>query len=325
MIVFRTDASQKTGFGHLNRSAYLASLLKSKCGVLFCVNQDKAVTRFLEEKRLPFCSLKELERLKDPEVKSVVFDLRSFSDDDLRLLRRAREEKLKTVQITDLGLSQQDTDYTVDGSIITLFPYPGEKSNNLLFGPEFAILHHRFRHFNKIARKYRKAIRNVFICFGGGVTYRHLRQAVDLLTRHGFEVKIAPGFYLKKNSPKTLRRIYPKVHFVGKTQSLARAFFEADAAIITSGVAAYEAAAVGTPALYFYYHDEQKSIAQAFQNKGAGLEISDIDDLLHVDLIDKMKTLTVEKRIEMGLNGKQLVDAGGVYRVIDFFERNHII
>jgi spore coat polysaccharide biosynthesis predicted glycosyltransferase SpsG len=328
MIIFRTGASQETGFGHLNRSTYLASLLKSKCEVLFCVNKDRTVTRFLEEKKFSYCTVKDLERRGETGFSSVIFDLRDFDEDDLRLLHHAKKNDKKTVQITDLGLSKQDVDYIIDGSIVALYPYDEhdeEEPGTRLIGPGYSILHTRFRHFHKVQRKYRQKIRKVFICFGGGLKYRDLRKAVDLSIRHGYEVKIAPGFYLKKGNIKTLHRIYPGIRFVGHAPSLARSFFEADVALITSGIAAYEAAAVGTPALYFYYHDEQKSIASAFEKHGAGLVISNIDDLLSVNWIDKMKELTCEKRIRMGLSGKETVDARGVYRVIEFFEKNRIV
>jgi spore coat polysaccharide biosynthesis predicted glycosyltransferase SpsG len=325
MIIFRTDASVKTGFGHLKRSSYLASLLRSKTAVLFCLGslKDKTVTRYLEEKKWSYCSLKQANRLEDPGVKGIIFDLRYFADDDLRLIERARARQWVTVQITDLGLSQQEVDYTIDASVEPMFPYGEQKQ--VLSGPAYAILHTRFRHFHRVKRKYRRQIRTVFICLGGAVEYRNLRRMIDLLSRQGFHLKIAPGFYLKKSAQKILRRIYPGIRFVGKTESLARSFFEADAALITTGVATFEAAAVGTPALYFYYHDEQRWIARVLENRGVGLEISNIADLGTVTVVDKIKELTLEKRIDMGSKGKQLVDAGGVYRIMDFLERHHIL
>jgi spore coat polysaccharide biosynthesis predicted glycosyltransferase SpsG len=325
MIIFRTDASIKTGFGHLRRSTYLASLLKSKTDILFCISSgsDKIVTRYLEEKKRSYCSLKQLNKSISSSVKSVVFDLRYFSDEDIQLIHQAKTNNWPTVQVTDLGLSQQEVDYTIDAAVDKMFPY--SKDKKVLHGPDYAILHHRFRHFHTIKRKYREKIKKVFICFGGAVNYRKLRKMIDRLSRHRWEIKVAPGFYLKRSAQKTLRRIYPGIHFVGKTESLARPFFEADVALISPGVAAYEAAAAGTPALYFYYHNEQKFIANSLEKKGIGLEISNIDDLLHVNLAEKMNALTLEKRIDMGGKAKQLVDARGVYRIIDFFEQHKII
>ncbi|MCP5053249.1 MAG: hypothetical protein GY940_39150 [bacterium] len=325
MIVFRTDASATTGFGHIKRSSYLASLLKNKTPVLFCVGGDKIAARYLEEKGFSYCRADRWTLSEEPTVKSIVFDLRHFNDRDIQLIGQAKTGPVNTLQITDLGLSQQDVDLTIDASIDPLFPYSPDKK--LLHGPGVAILHTKFRHFNKVRRKYRKTVKNVFICFGGAVDYQRLRKAVELLVRHRLNVKIAPGFYLKGSSRKALKRLYPGVRFVGKTESLARSFFEADIALITPGVAAYEAAATGTPALYFYYHDQQKTIARSFEKKDAGLEIANIDDLLQSgnDMIGKINTLTLEKRIHMGHTAKQLVDGKGVYRIIDCFEREGMI
>jgi hypothetical protein len=82
---------------------------------------------------------------------------------------------------------------------------------------------------------------------------------------------------------------------------------------------------VGTPALYFYYHDEQKLIAHSFQKKGVGLEISNIDELIEGNIIEKINSLALETRIDMGYKGKKLVDGLGASRVVDFFERKGIV
>lgn len=322
-MVFRTDASAKIGFGHLKRSAYLASLLKNKTDITFCINKDKTALRFLEDRGASFCVTKERKRLDETAVKSIVFDLRDFSPEDVEWLKQAKEKGITTVQVTDLGLSRQPVDVIIDPSVDQLFPYADEKK--VLLGPRYMPLFHKFRHFNKVKRKYRKQVKNVFVSLGGAAQYRQLQKLIDVLSRHRFNVKTAAGFYLKKSGRKALMQNYPRLKFVGDTESLARPLFEADTALITSGVAAAEAAAVGTPALYFHYHNEQKFIAESYQNRGAGLEISKIDELVEEDIVRVIRSLTLEKRIQMGAAGKQLVDGGGAARIVDFFEKNGII
>jgi spore coat polysaccharide biosynthesis predicted glycosyltransferase SpsG len=330
MLVFRTDASVTTGFGHLKRSTYLASLLKNKTEILFCINNDKVAARFLEDRRTPFCSIKELndlERKKPGEIKSIVFDLREFSPADIELLDWAKKQGIRTVQVTDLGMCRQPVDCTIDSSLVQLFPYdtPPAKDKHALLGPAYTILHHKFRHFNKVERKYRQRVKNIFVSLGGAAQYRHLKELIDLLNRHQFNIKTAAGFYLRKAARKTLKRLYPRLRLVGKVESLARPLFEADVAIVTAGVAAAEAAAVGTPALYFHYHAEQLAIAQSFQQQGAGLSISGIDDISNSGLIEVIRSLTLEKRVEMGTRAKQLVDGRGAARIVELFETDKII
>ena len=323
MLIFRTDASAKTGFGHLKRSVYLASLLKKKADILFCVNKDKAALRFLEERGVAYCLSKVLPSLENEQITGIVFDLRDFSPADIVWLKEAKEKGITTVQVTDLGLSQQAVDYTIDAYSEGLFPY--DQGKQVLLGPDYTLLYHKFRHFNKVRRKYRAKVKNIFISLGGGVQYRRLKTLVDILKRHGFNIKVAAGFYLKKADRKALMHLCPRLRFVGKTESLARPLFEADLALITAGVAAAEAAAVGTPALYFYYHDEQKFVAQSFQKRGMGLVISNIDDLIEGNIIEKINSLNLETRIEMGRLGKQTVDGRGASRIVGFFESKGIV
>jgi spore coat polysaccharide biosynthesis predicted glycosyltransferase SpsG len=325
MLIFRTDPSVETGVGHLKRSVYLASLLKKKIDILFCIPKDKVVSRLLEERNIPYCMLKELNVIKQEssKIKSIVFDLRKFSSMDIEWLKQAKERNITTIQITDLGMNQQPVDYTIDASIEQLFPFDEKKQ--VLIGPDYTLLHHKFRHFNKVRRKYRRRVRNIFVSLGGSVQYRQLRKVVDLLSRFRFNVKAAPGFYLKKSGRKILKRLYPGLRFVGKTDNLARAFFEADVAFITTGMAVAEAAAVGTPCLYFHNNEREKGIAKSFENQGVGLDISHIDNLPEGDIIEIIHSLTVEKRIEMGNKGKKLVDGNGARRIVDFFERKEII
>jgi spore coat polysaccharide biosynthesis predicted glycosyltransferase SpsG len=196
----------------------------------------------------------------------------------------------------------------------------------VLLGSQYALLNTKYRHFHKLNRKYRKEIKQIFICFGGAVDYKRLRHAVDLLSRHRYQLKIAPGYYLKPSARKTLKRIYPGIRFVGEAESLARSFYEADIALITPGVSAFEAAAAGTPSLYFYYHKEQQAIARSFQEKGMGLEIANIDDLIDNGnkMIEMISNLSLETRIQMGTVAKACIDAGGVYRIIDFLEQESL-
>ena len=112
---------------------------------------------------------------------------------------------------------------------------------------------------------------------------------------------------------------------MGKTESLARSFFEADIALIISGISAFEAASVGTPALYIFGTKEQKSVAEAFEKEGMGIKISNIDEFLNSDVIGIINSLSLEQRQKMGNRGKELIDGLGVYRVIDFLKNKGII
>ena len=124
---------------------------------------------------------------------------------------------------------------------------------------------------------------------------------------------------------KSLKRIYPSIRFVGKTESLARSFYEADLALITGGVAAYEAAATGTPALYFFFNREQEFMADSFVRKGAGIKMSPITGPDKDKIPGVIRSINFENAVSMGRAGKKIVDGKGVNRIIDFLKNQHII
>ncbi len=309
MLIFRTEGSPQVGWHRLDRSLYLATLLKPEVDILFCVNKDKPSIERLQKRKFDFCLTTALSGLKKKDIKAVLFDLGHFAPEDGELLAWARQRDIKTLQLSQPEGPNQAALFVIDA----------------LVDPAYAVLHHKFRHFNRIRRKYRKKIKNVFLNLGDTVDYRNLRGVVDRLSRFRLNLKVAPGFLIKKANKKALKRIYPAVSFVGQCESLARAYFEADVAVIASEDALYEAAAVGTPALYLCYDRMTEAVADSFEERGAGLKITNLREVLKAGIIEKLDRLTLETRIRMGAAGKNLVDARGVYRIIDFLKKNVII
>lgn len=323
MIIFRADVSPRTGLQYLRRCALLASLLKKNNQVLICSREDKKTAKFLVERNIP------VEFMKDPgavdlaEVKAVIFDLPHFSSTDSALLEKAKKAGVKTIQIVSAGAACQPAD-------IVLHPLPEIENQPaaeriVLSGPSYALLHHKFRHFNQAKRKYRKSIKNIFINLGDQILYRDLRQIIDILHRLHLKVKIAPGLNLKKADKRNLMKIYPGIHFCGKSESPARAYFEADLALVPAGEEILEAAAAGTPALYFYQEPGQETLAAAWADLQAGLLFGKLETLTIDSFRNMIATLSTERRETMGAAGRNLVDGLGVHRFLKILKENGII
>ncbi len=310
MFLIRVDGSAQIGFGHLSRCAYLAqNHFPGK--TLFLVREKESIS-FLNERKISYLNgNNQTFDLKD--FRAVIFDLDKFSEEDKSLLRQSHLLNLKTVQITDLGLDQQKADLIIDSSLEQIYPYSQEQK--VALGPEYAILHHRFRHFNKIQRKYGKKIKKIFLCLGGGSDYRKLHDISAAFYRQGFQLKIAAGFSIKANIRKKMLRKFPGIRFCGKTDSLARSMFEADLAIICSGIAGFEAASAGTPALYLWHHQLQEFQASSFEKKGWGKKFCGLQTLKPDELVEYVKRIDYLSFIEYGLRAKREVDGLGAIRV----------
>jgi spore coat polysaccharide biosynthesis predicted glycosyltransferase SpsG len=309
MILFRADLSPQAGLGHLSRCAYLASLLRKSGPVLICSREDKRAAKFLADKKIPFSLVKDPETIDISKARVVLFDLASFSSQDNALLEKATKAGVKTIQIVPAGGESRPADMAV-------FPFAEAGS---------ALLHHKFRHFNKARRKYRKAVKVIFINLGDPLPYRDLREVVDTLHRLRFRMKIAPGPGLKKADKRNLMKIYPGIHFCGKSESPARAYFEADLAMIPPGEAALEAACVGTPALFMPLDNERDKLADSWVGKGVGVRIPSLADFSVQTVRDALAPLDRERREQMGEAGKKLVDGLGVQRFFKVLKDQGII
>ena len=308
MIVFRADGTPQAGWLHLRRVAYLAALLKKSPGALLACREDKRAAKFLAETGLPFVMVKDPGSLDIAEAKAIVFDLPDFSGPDAALLAQAKKGGIRTVQIVPAGEKPQPVDVAVS-----------------LAEAKNALLHHKFRHFHRVKRKYRKRLKLVFINLGDPLPYRDLREIVDALHRLRFRMKIAPGASLKKADKRNLMRIYPGIHFRGRSESPARAYFEADLALVRPGEEALEAACVGTPALYLPMGKGQEALAESRADLGLGVKFPALPDLPLEAIRDAITPLTLERREKMGAAGKALVDGLGVQRFFKILMENGII
>jgi spore coat polysaccharide biosynthesis predicted glycosyltransferase SpsG len=323
MIIFRAEVSPLTGLQHLRCCAYLAALLKKNNQVLVCSREDKKTAKFLLEKKIPKEFAKDQSTLDMAEVVAVVFDLLHFSSQDSALLEKARKGGVKTAQIVGADGECHPADFCV-------FPLPGPApataaGTTLMSGAEYALLHHKFRHFNQARRKYSKNIKNIFVNLGDLLPYRELRETIDTLHRLRLKMKIAPGLNLKKADKRNLMKIYPGIHFCGKSESLARAYFEADLALVPAGESALEAAAVGTPALYMTIDKGQETMADTCAGMGTGVKIPSLADFSVQSVRAAITPLTVERREQMGAAGKALVDGLGVQRFFKVLKEQGII
>ena len=309
MIVFRADFSPQTGLQPLRRCAYLTSLLKKSNEVLLCCREDKRATKFLSGQKISFSLVKDPAEIDISAARAVIFDLASFASQDAALLNKAKQAGIKTIQFLAAAAESQAADIAVSPSA----------------EPQGALLHHKFRHFNKAKRKYRKKPALVFVNLGDMLSYRDLRQVVDSLHRLHLRMKIAPGIGLKKADKRNLLKIYPGIHFCGKSESPARAYFEADLALVVPGEFALEAAAVGTPALYMPLTKEQENLADAGVKLGTGVRIPSLADFSLPNVRDAIMPLDQETREKMGLAGKALVDGLGVQRFLSILKEKGII
>ncbi|MEN8153410.1 MAG: hypothetical protein ABFR75_05255 [Acidobacteriota bacterium] len=322
MLLIKTETGPGKDFFRLKRAIQLGYLLKKKIDLIFSVSGGKIPEELLKAGKFPFPLVKTSDEIFSHNLSSVLFDKCRTDKEDISLIEFAKKNDIKIIKFAESGEDQAGIDLFIDPTAIEgLSASPGK---NNLSGPEYTILHHKYIHFNKLKRKYGKQVKNILFVPGEDQDYRYTRNITDILTRHNFNVKIVPGKNLKKSNLKTLRRIYPRVRFTGKIESLARPFFETDLAIVQPDISACKAAAAGTPAIYLTTNKNMENKADAFENNGAGEKYPEknIDEKVLVNLI---RSFTLERRQAMGGSGKRLIDGRGIYRIVDLLTAEKLI
>ncbi len=309
MVILRADATARSGLSRLRRCAYLASQLRSAGEVLLLSREDKGAAKLLAGQKAPFRTLKDPAAFELAGAGALILDLESYSQADTAMLERARKGGVRTVLIAPPAEAPGGADHAVA---------PSRE-------PGLALLHHKFRHFHGARRRYRRAVRHVFLSLGDALPYRDLRQVIDVLHRLGLGVKVEPGPALKKADRRNLMRIYPGVHFRGRSESAARSYFEADLALVRPGDEALEAACVGTPALYLSLEKGEDGLAESWISKGLGTKSPALADFSVQSARAAIEPLDRETRERMGAAGRNLVDGLGVQRLIAILREQGIV
>lgn len=330
-LVFRVDAGQETGMGHLVRCLALASFLQERyfCGIAFVTkNSGDKAHKIIEEKGFV--------------VKSLSSDA-SLNDELLCLEKFAREyqangiildltEKITTAQyvkkLKELNLpvicidNNSEGSHLADVAIITgLHQKPGEEwkhyQGKLFYGGDYLILR------KELTKQYPESpntIPHILIAMGGSdpqnLTMLVLSHLIPLFADLKISVMVGP-FYPYNNELTTFLSNYPEVSLYFDLENPAWLFSQANIAITSFGVTTYELASFGVPAIVInptrYHHQVAENVMEYgfYINAGYYKEVSGELIRNSVEYLLKEK----EAGAEMSKKGRQLFDGKGLERV----------
>lgn len=256
-VVFRVAAGPRLGFGHLVRCRAIARALGVDARVSI---RGTAATRRAGVKlglRVVNGGLRLLDR-EHPQVLVV--------DDPSATAARpwvaaARRRGVPVVTIHDAGLARLDADLVIDGSVRT----PATALPARLFGPRYAVLDPRL---TALSPHRRPAAGRILIAVGGGAhVFSRVPAVVDELARlvPGADIHVAPGFTTRRRPALSSGR------WLAPGQ-LAAALADSQLALVAGGITAYEACALGVPAVAVSVVSAQQPTVQALARRGAAVD-----------------------------------------------------
>jgi UDP-2,4-diacetamido-2,4,6-trideoxy-beta-L-altropyranose hydrolase len=346
-IIFRTDASESAGSGHIMRCLTLASELKKRGAEVSFICRDLPRKLYLLVEKsgytihlLPSVLIGPIgDEVLDAfqtqaflenehcEVDWLVVDHYGLSADWESKMRPLIENLLV---IDDLADRAHICDVLVDDNLIenyehryeTLVPKPCMK----LLGPKYNLIRSDFASNAQRARKSNRNIRTILITMGGSdalnMTGWLLRNILgcDLPNPLNLAVVAGPTFrHLEEAENIASSSRDHTINIRQNVEDMATIMGEADLAISAGGQTCYELVLSGVPTIVLAANDSQHEIVQELHRLGAiaylGVFASDLGQVFRRSFTSLIHDEVA--RNHMIASGRNIIDARGAERVSD--------
>lgn len=352
-IVFRSDASNQMGVGHLMRCLTLAEVLRDRGNDtrFICRAHPGNLVELLQRKAMPVTLLPAPAEV--PSVNSEDYSswLGVTQDEDaeqtIQVLgddrpdwlvvdhyglgasweRRLRSHTAKLMVLDDLANLQHDCDLLLNQN----YSDGGEnrysglipKNCRLLLGPRYALLKPDYASYRQTLRPRDGMVRRVLVFFGGSDPHNMTGLALDALSAPEFqylEVDVVVG---ANNSHRAVLEeqasVRPLTNLHGSRAHLADLMSHADLAIGAGGGTTWERMCLGLPSLVVSIAGNQQPACEALAQAGLIQYIGNFRDVRSEDLVEGLKRSigNRERLLACSTQNQLLVDGLGALRLAE--------
>lgn len=322
-VVFRCDASNNIGTGHVRRCLTLADELKNSVSEIIFMSDDT-----LKGNLCSFIELQGYQYIKT-EIKDIPkgTDLLVVDHYDIDYLweQQARKYTQKIMVIDDLANRKHDCDLLLDQNLYADMEKRYEKlvprNCKLMLGPEYALLREEFQIWrNKTAP--RKKLEHLFINFGGSDPHSVTLKTLEAIKDYNLSADIVIG--REDNQVINMCKDNKNWNLHINANNMAELMSKADLGICAGGSTIWERCALGLPSIVIAIADNQKEISQSVHNANACIYLGYFSD---ENIFDALKEkleycLANQNTLEQySIAGQKLVNANGVSRVAEKIEQ----
>jgi spore coat polysaccharide biosynthesis predicted glycosyltransferase SpsG len=325
-VIIRCDASSRVGFGHVIRCLALAEELRPGWDVAFAMLEGASV---VEEHGFPVYGQPDeascteemwlLSLVSETAPAVLILDIRT----DLSVVELKRTHPgCRLVTVDD------SSDRRLCSDLVFCPPVPQVKrldwtgfAGELFSGWEWVVLRPGFDRPRR-NRPVRDGVSSeILVTMGGsdpaGLSLRVLRALNDLDRPMNIKVLLGPGFSDTSEIRQWTEVTGSASQIVTGCPDPAELMAEADLAIASFGMTAYELASLGTPAIHLCLTDDHAESATAFSEAGLALSLGNHRSVSGGDirkatagLLDNPSDLE-----QMGARASRMIDTGGARRI----------
>jgi UDP-2,4-diacetamido-2,4,6-trideoxy-beta-L-altropyranose hydrolase len=353
-VIFRVDASNQMGIGHLMRCLTLAEALCRRGVEVGFISREHPgnLCELFQQRAIPVVVLPAPKRSHEPvsgcdyatwlgisqeeDAQQTIEALQGENPDwlvvdhyglDVKWEQRLRPNVKRLMVIDDLANRHHDCEllldqnYSIEGESRYLGLVPD--ACKLLVGTPYALLRPEYALYRYAAKARRKQIETVLVYFGGpdphnmtGLVLRALSSA-DLSQ---LNVIVVIGINnLHKEILEKQARQRPRTDLHAAREHLADLMSEADLAIGACGATTWERMCLGLPAIVISISDNQRPAADALKKRKLITYAGHFDEIKSDQIECLVKTYISEKKthFEAVLQNQIEVDGLGTLRVVE--------
>jgi len=327
-ILFRVDASENIGMGHLMRCLALSEEFKKqghKCYILSEILDDKLIKK-IERFNIEFFKIKSkndvIDFSKKHDIKWIVTDSYNINREYIKNLK---DENFKVLSIDDNAIIHYFSDIVLNQNIGSdKLKFSAEKYTKFLLGPKYAILRDELLRRNE--KKNRESVEKILITLGGtdadNLTLKILKSLDKINKDYEFIVLVG----LLNNYYEELKRFSynsdADIRLLKSPENMSDIYLESDIAISAGGSSCYELSYFGIPNIILTIADNQINSAKALDKKNISIYLGDKNEISTEHIWEKVEELVNNNRMRKTMrgNGRKLVDGKGKKRIVEFME-----
>jgi len=340
-LVIRVDAGGEIGAGHLMRCLALAQAWQDAGGqAIFIIGfQNEGLQQRLQKEGF------DIHQLTNPYphdsdwgyTKSLLDDypdawliLDGYHFDEI-YQKRIKDAGHKLLVIDDMAhLKHYYTDILLNQNLHAESSlYSCEPDTRLLLGSRYVLLNRDFLIWKDWRREFPEVGQRLLVTLGGSDSNNNTLKVIEALQEiqiTGLEVKVVVG----ASNPhldtleKAIGHSRISIPLILDARNMPELMTWADVAISAGGYTAWELAFTGMPVIMMVSAENQRRIAESLDIAGAAINLGWDTNITAGDIAGTLLSLlkSKQKRQEMSLKGRQIVDGQGGRRVVSALENS---
>ena len=335
--IIHAHASPQIGIGHLVRTLALGEALVARgheIALMTCVETPMGLVRKWEQIGAEI--IRDEGKQEDwylPE--RVLLWARKMDADwvtidgygfDSYYMKAVKNAGYKLVVLDDLGeLPYYHADIIVNPNIYgERVKYACGPGTRLFLGGQYTLLRKEFLSWKEWNRYISDRALKLLLTLGGGDQRELISKILDVIIRLRIDslhvkVIVAPGNADFGGRSDTWRDSLLRIEFIEWPESIPELMAWADLAICAGGITCLEMAYMGLPNVIIIISDNQRMVAQAFEEKGCSISLGRIEELNTGRLEREIERLVHDATLRghMSASGRTLVDGQGCRRIVD--------